>query len=274
MLAQWKPLFWEPVEGTGERLMAGVLLRFNGEWTARRMLRDDVLENLFGKAAANPRRLIDEALNVCVNLARETGSMEFLTPPRVIMGLHPGATRTTEAVNVSDALRQAVLLHASLAQLDGWDELEESDAPQPEEGNRWFVTEVREAVVAKKPELYRYFGRLARISQDGKPVRFGFLSERTVLHFSVLHPVRQGPSVRDARARLWELSRAKAFGGLPYAALITAVPRDDDVTLSPRQREGLRMNRDELIREAEAGEMQVHTVTSPSEAAEKVLELA
>ncbi|EQD69238.1 hypothetical protein B1B_05430, partial [mine drainage metagenome] len=42
MRADWKPLFWEPVEGTGERLMAGVLLRLEGEWSTRRMLRDDV----------------------------------------------------------------------------------------------------------------------------------------------------------------------------------------------------------------------------------------
>ncbi|EQD69516.1 hypothetical protein B1A_06880, partial [mine drainage metagenome] len=241
--------------------MAGVLLRLEGEWSTRRMLRDDVLENLYGKAAANPRRLIDEALQVYLNLAKESQGFDFIASQHPIMGLHPGPTRTTDALSIADAARQAVLLYASLGQLDGWDELEDSDAPQPEEVTKWFATEVRDAVIAKRPELYKNFGRLAQLSQGGKPVRFGYLSDRAVLHFSVLHPVRQGPSVRDARARLWELSRAKEFAQLVHAALIAAVPRDDDPTLSPKQREGLRGNRAEIAREAGDVDMRVHTVT-------------
>ena len=105
MRADWKPIFWEPVEGTGERLMAGVVLWFNGEWAAQRMLRDDVLESLYGKAAANPRRLIDEALNLCLSVVRAAGNrgLEALSTP--IMGLHPGNLRSTDALSVGDAMR-------------------------------------------------------------------------------------------------------------------------------------------------------------------------
>jgi hypothetical protein len=133
---------------------------------------------------------------------------------------------------------------------------------------------VRDVVVERRPELHKNFNRSAQLSAGGKPVRFGYLSDRAVLHFSVLHPIRQGPSVRDARARLWELSRAKAFAGLANAALITAVPRDDEVTLGQKQRAALRDNRDEIIREADDVEMRVYTVTSASEAAERVLAFA
>lgn len=273
MRADWKPIFWEPVEGTGERLMAGVVLRFNGEWAVQRMLRDDVLESLYGKAAANPRRLIDEALNLCLSIVRAAGDrgLEALSNP--IMGLHPGNLRSTDALSAGDALRQAVLLHASLAQLDGWDELEESDVPAPEEVNKRFATEVRDAVISVRPELARNFNRLAVLFQGGIPVRFGYLSDRAVLHFSVLHPVRQAASVRDARARLWELSRAKAFADLQRAALITAVPRDNEITLGEKQRQALRANRNEVEQEADAVDMRVYPVTSVSEATERVLEV-
>lgn len=273
MRADWKPIYWEPVEGTGERLMAGVVLRFNGEWAAQRMLRDDVLDSLYGKAAANPRRLIDEALNLCLSVVRAAGDqgLEALSTP--VMGLHPGGLRTTDAFSVGDALRQAVLLHASLAQLDGWDELEESDTPAPEEVNKRFATEVRDAVISARPELARNFNRQAVLFQGGLPVRFGYLSDRAVLHFSVLHPVRQAASVRDARARLWELSRAKAFAGLQRAALITAVPRDNEITLGEKQRQALRANRNEVEREADAVDMRVYPVTSVSEATERVLDV-
>lgn len=273
MRATWKSFYWEPVEGTGERLMAGIVLQFDGQWAAHRMLRNDVLESLYGKASADPRKLIDEALQLCLAVAVASGEegLASLTP---IMGLHPGSSRTTEAHSVADAIRQAVLLQSSLGQLDGWDELEESDTPGPEEVNKHFTTEVRECVFAIRPALARYFGRNALLIPGGRPVRFGYFSEKAVLHFSVLHPVRQASSVRDARARLWELSRAKEMARLQTAALITAVPREDDPTIGRKQRDELRNNRVEIEKEADAVQMRLYAVTSASDAAAKVIELA
>lgn len=272
MKADWRPFFWEPVAGTGERLMAGVVLRYGGEWSARRLLRDDVLDCLFGKAAADPRRLLDEALACCLAIAREGGVEAIAGLDQAVMGLHPGVFRTTEAASVGEAIRQAVLLHASMAQLDGLDEIEESDTPAPEEVNKRFSTEVREAVVAVRPELGRYFGQYARLVADGRPVRFGYLSDSAVLHFSVLHPVRQPASVRDARARLWELSRAREMAGLHRAALVTWVPTEDDPTVGARQREALRQNKVEIEREADSVKMRLHAVASIDEARVRVLE--
>lgn len=273
MRASWKPFYWEPVEGTGERLMAGIVLNFDGQWGAHRMLRNDVLDCLYGKASADPRRLIDEALQMCLAIAVATGE-SGLASVHPILGLHPGNSCTTDALSVADAIRQAVLLHSSSAQLDGWDELEESDTPGPEEVNKHFTTEVREAVFAIHPALARYFGRTALLIPGGRPVRFGYFSENAVLHFSVLHPVRQANSVRDARARLWELARAKEVAGIQTAALITAFPRDDDPTIGRKQRDELRNNRIEIEKEADAVFMRLYPVNSASQAAAKVIELA
>jgi len=95
--------------------------------------------------------------------------------------------------------------------------------------------------------------------EDGRSAFSGFTMDATVAR----SPNRRGPSVRDARARLWEFLRAKEFAHLIHAALVTAVPRDDDATLSPKQREGLRENRAEIVREADDVGMRVHTVTNP-----------
>lgn len=274
MKAIWRPFFWEPVEGTGERLMAGVVVDFDGQWTAQRLLRDDVLESLYGKAAADPRRLIEEGLQMCLAIAIAGGFDAFASVSEPLMGLHPGALRTTEAFSLGDALRQVVLLHSSLGRLDGWDELEESDTPAPEEVNKRFATEVREAVLQARPQLARFFNRSGELTDGGRPVRFGFLSDHAVMHFSVLHPVRQAASVRDARARLWELSRAKERAGFARASLITAVPRDDDPTLGAKQREELRANRVDVEREADDVDIRLHAVTTVKEACEKVLETA
>ena len=273
MRASWKPFYWEPVEGTGERLMAGIVLNFDGQWGAYRMLRNDVLDSLYGKASADPRRLIDEALQMCLAVAVAAGEdgLDSLHP---VMGLHPGNSRTTDALSVADAIRQAVLLQSSLAQLDGWDELEESDTPGPEEVNKRFTTEVRDAVLAIRPTLATYFGRTALLTHGGRPVKFGYLSEKMVLHFSVLHPVRQAASVRDARARLWELSLARSMAQLEIAALITAIPRNDELTLGRKQLEELAHKRVEIELEARDANLDVIAVTSASEAASKIVEMA
>jgi hypothetical protein len=272
MKAIWRPFFWEPVAGTGERLMAGVVLFFDNHWACHRMLRDDVLDGLYGKAAANPRKLLEESLGLLRSIA-EAGGVEALAAIKEpLMGLHPGALRSTDAATSGEALRQVVLLHSSMAQLDGWDDMDESDAPAAEEVNKRFATEVRDSVIALRPELVRCFGRSASLIREGRPVRFGFLSESAVLHFSVVHPVRQAASVRDARARLWELSRAQATGMLNRAALISWLPSEEDPTIGAKQRAGLRSVKFEMEREADDVGMKLFPVQTIQEATHCVLE--
>ena len=46
--ATWTPMYWQPVMGSGERIMAGVIVEFSGEITSHRLIRPDVLESLYG----------------------------------------------------------------------------------------------------------------------------------------------------------------------------------------------------------------------------------
>lgn len=272
-LAKWRPLFWEPVEGTGERLMAGVVIQMGGELVVRRVIRDDVLDSLYGADSSRPRVLIEEALGMLrriVEAGGDTGLSLLETP---ILGLHPGPARQTDAIGIGDAIRQAVLLYSSLAQTDIADE-EDDGTVQPEEVNRRFATEVRDAVLLQAPALARFFNRPASLHQGGSLVRFGFLSDTAVMHFSTVSAVRQSASVSYARAKLWELTRAKEFANLRTAALVTAVPRADDPTLGSKQRSKLATNLREIEREADDGEIRFLPVDTVELAAERVLELS
>lgn len=270
-LTPWIPLYWEPVAGTGERLMIGVILKWNGEHIARRIIRDDVIDALYGKQSAGVYKLFDAAFETCLIVANGAG-LEFLTAP--VMGLHPGELRTTGGNTLPAVLRVVALMFSSLSNLDKFDDVEESDAPAQEEVNKRFATEIRETIEVQRPDLLQYFGRSAALLQDGQKVKFGFFSDRAVIHFSVLHPVRQSASVRDARARLWELSRAKHYSQVQHAALITAFPRTDDPTLGGKQLAALKANRLEIEQEADAVGMRCHAVTNVPEAVQRVLEVA
>lgn len=272
-LAKWRPMFWEPVEGTGERLMAGVVVQMAGELVVRRVIRDDVLDSLYGADSSRPRVLLEEALGMCRRIVEAGGEAGLSLLDTPMMGLHPGPARETDAIGIGDAIRQAVLLYSSLAQTDIADE-EDDGTVQPEEVNRRFATEVRDAVLLQAPELARFFNRPASLHQGGSLVRFGFLSDTAVMHFSTVSAVRQSASVSYARAKLWELARAKEFANLRTAALVTAVPRADDPTLGSKQRSKLATNLREIEREADDGEIRFLPVDSIQRAAERVLELS
>jgi hypothetical protein len=268
----WRPLYWEPVSGTGERLMIGVVYSMTGEFRATRTIRDDALEGLFGKASTGLRRLIDHALASYQSAARAASSLEPISVS--IAGLHAGPLRNTESASSAELLQTACLLYSSLGNLDKLDDAEESDAPQQEEVNRRFGSEVRIEVARVRPELVAGFGRGGALVPGGQIVKFGYFSPKTVIHFTVLNPVKQSTSVRDARARIFELSRAREMAGIAQAALIAAVPRDDDATLGARQRDSLRVNRAEIEAEADAVSLRWFAVNTAVEGASRLIELA
>lgn len=250
--------------------MVGLVHDFGGETGTARIIRDDVLDALYGKAADGVRRLLEQAFQMYA-AAADASSLGDVGVS--MMGLHAGDLRETEVRSVSELLHVAALLYSSLASIDKLDDLDETDAPQQEDVNRRFSTEVRGGVVAVRPDLSVNFGKGGRLVQGGQMVKFGYFSPKAVLHFTVLNAVRQAAGVRDARARLFELQRARDVAGIGNAALIAAVPRDDDPTLGPKQREQLKLNRAEIESEADAVKMRWLAVSSVSTAVAHVIEM-
>ncbi len=221
-----------------------------------------------GEAAGRLKNLFNTAIATYLQLLPLAPS-ELPT----IMGLAPGKTIETDVRDRSEALRVAALMYSSLANLDTLDSDSEDLSPNQAEGNKRFATQVREQVVIRYPELETYFNRTASLLNGGEPVRFGFSSPKVILHFGMLHPVRQPSSVRDARAKLWELARAKDISGVTQAGLIMAVPPDSDPTLGEKQRTALKRNLDEIEREADSVSMRLWAASSTAAAAEKLCEL-
>lgn len=267
----FRPIMWEPVSGTGERLMAGVIVEQGGEISTHRIIRDDILDALYGKATSSPSKLIDSALTMYLSIAKESGIGALRAS---ILGLSAGEIRHISANNLTEAVRISALMYSSLANMAWIDELEAEDSPSQEDTNKRFFTEVRDIVLASNPLLANYFNRSAKLLNNGQNVKFGYLSDTTVLHFNVLSANRQPSGVRDSRARLWELARARDYGSIAKAALITATTSDTDPTLSQKQIETLRANLNEINREADSEEILFYPVNSVKQGAEKVLALS
>lgn len=268
----WVPVYWEPVAGTGERLMVGVVVCFEGKISAHRIIRDDALQALYGKALGRPQALIEFGLDDLRTVAEHRGLAAL--EGEASMGLICLRARHTEPESVDDALRTAATMFSSLANIDLVDEQDDTDAPSQDEQVRHWTIDVRERVVARRPDLSTGFNRRAKFYPDGEPVRFGFLNDRAVIHFGVLRPVQQPSSLRDARARLWELARAQEAARRPHAALLLAVPRGNDPVLGEKQRDLALRNQREIEREADDVNIRLKPVTSAEEGAAALLEMA
>ncbi|WP_313274802.1 hypothetical protein [Stenotrophomonas sp.] len=273
VLHAWRPMFWEPVSGTGERILVGVLYEFDGVVGVSRFIRDESLDGMFGSQAVGARRLIEQALATYVAIS-EQQIENLAAASNAYMGIIPGPLRRTSAKSLPDLLRTAALLYSSMASLTKIEDLDQADTPLPEEVNRRFSTEVRDLVVMQRPEFTDFFGRSAPLVPGGHRVKFGFASHRALIHFSVVHPLRISASIRDARARLFELQRARELTTIANALLIGATSRNDDVTLGDKQRAAVASARLEIEAEADAARLRFYPVTSAREAADKVLEVA
>ena len=76
----WRPLFWEPVADTGERIMVGVVHAYGGHGAAARLIRDDVLDCLYGKASSGVRNLLDTGLEMFAEMAK-AGPLDAIEHP-------------------------------------------------------------------------------------------------------------------------------------------------------------------------------------------------
>lgn len=272
-LCAWRPVFWEPVAGTGERMMAGVIFEYAGAWEAVRIIRDDVMAALYGaEASVGAIRLIEFGLRLFQDAAKASNSLDRLGVP--IAGLYPGEQMRTESTSRSELLRTAALLFSSLSNIDSFDAQQEEDVPLAEEITKRFSTEIRELVVGRRPELDQYFGRHAVLFEGGDRVKFGFVSPKVASHFNVVTPIRPGPSLRDARARIFELQRCREISGIDFAVLISAVSRHDDPTLGDRQKKNIDSLNQEIRGEAESVGVTYVPVLSAEYGAEKIIEYA
>lgn len=267
--ATWTPIYWQPVMGSGERIMAGAIVDFENEISAHRLIKNDILKTLYGSSAINLERLLDTAFKMQQEMAQAVG-LENLPE---VMGLQKGEVHRSTANSRFEALRHAVLLYSSMCNMDLLDDASDEDKPVVSDANRRFFTEVRDQTVTNRPHYSGYFNRQSPLFEGGEPVKFGFISEKAIVHFSVLHSVRQQQSVSSARAKLWELSGARDYIGTS-AALIMAVPRFDDATLGETQTKSARKNIGEIEQEADKAKMRLYCVNTSYEGSNQLIKLA
>ena len=132
--AIWRPVFWEPVEGTGERLMAGLIYYFNEQWNARRIIRDDILNSFYGKSGS-AQNMIDYGLKIFLSTLDNSNYLDTKALENIktsVLGLYLGKQRKTSAKTETELLRTSALMYSSLANMDSFEEHDDDFEETPE----------------------------------------------------------------------------------------------------------------------------------------------
>ena len=265
---QGAPIYLEPMMGSGECFT--VLVAVVGATGAQVIpaIRPAVIRAMYGIKASHFNGLVTLLQESLHDYLEKWRSFDGWRPP--LAGAKIGDVRSLLADDADHALRQLVLLHASLSAVDDSDDDQDTNTEEPLDAYWW--KDVKSAVVARCPALAPGFhvqidGRVA-----GYRFRLGFFAQGLVAHFGLARPDRLSNDSRDLKAKLWELQAVRAHrSDIREASLVLCAP-----TPSPlygiRQLESARVLVNEIQKEAVDRQLLLHSVTTTEEAAEFLIQ--
>lgn len=276
---QWAPVYLEPMMASGERLTIAVAAKGeNSECQVRPAIRTHVLEAMFGDKAAGLSKMI---LLACSSLQRHLqihGNFDTWLPP--ISGLRVGVVRETVSSDIIGLLRQAIAMTASLAAMDldvEEDELEQAVLPIPDAGSRQdpWPSLFEASVIQRNARLSGYFNTHFHVSERARPAKIFYLSERVAINTGKLMPGSTLSTMLEKnKARLLDLltvrDRDDRMIPRSHYELVVLRPELDDPRYSSRQIDSLRRSVEALEEAGERHSLQVHTVESAEQAADRL----
>ncbi len=265
---QGAPVYLEPMMGSGEWLT--VLVAVAGPTGARVLpaLRPSAVRAMYGAKAANFTGLVALVQESLHDHLEQWRSFEDWRPPLVSARL--GQVRSLLADDADHALRQLIVLHASLSAVDEPDDDRDDETVDAPDAYWW--KDVKSTVIARHPALapgfnVRMGGRVA-----GYRFRLGFFAQGLAAHFGLARPDRLGSDSRDLKAKLWELQAVRATHPIEVreAHLVLCAPGPSPL-FGARQLASAHALVSEIQQEAAERQLSLDAVTTTEEAADLLI---
>jgi len=264
----WRSVQIEPIPHSGERITLGAILKGDdGLLIAAKLVPAVKIKSVFGKKFGGR---IADALVICMNAAEKF----YCDKPLTKIWTHPMegffASQFREAVadNIEDGLMRAARNSSSLNLVKN-DDAGKSGRINP---GTW-RKEIFNKVMVERSDFKTCFEQKVSLSDEGVPLKFGFISSNYVAHFDTIAStgsVRQNALVR-AQSKLWQLDQLRDSDYFPCGdkfELVLHSPEADE------DDDSLAEFIDELKYEASRKKLSLHTANSSEEAAKHVIECA
>lgn len=203
--------------GSGEWLTILVAIVGPDGQQVQPALRQTAIRAMYGVQAAHFSGLVTLVQESLQDYLKEWRSFAGWQPPLTSVRL--GEVRTLLADDAMHALRQLIVLHASLSAHDETDEIENESPDLP--GGYWWK-DVKSIVAARRPNLASRFNVRIDGRTAGYRFRLGFFDQGLAAHFGLVRPDRLTPDGRDLKAKLWEFMRGRF--DVREADLVLCVP--------------------------------------------------
>lgn len=272
--AEWAPVYFEPLLGSGERIAVAVICRDNeGHGAARVAVRHSVLKCMYSDQAAYVLGLIELLVESFDDHLLSGGVLGDWVPPST--NCYLGPIRVAFGESLDSILAQGVRLSASLAsgvEIESVTQEESGDSALQVER---FIQQVKATVRQRVQDFESRFNQTVTVRQGAEPTSIGYLGERLAANFDVLVPgVSLTRKRTRAKAKLLDLQALKdqvdLVGGRNSYELLLWVPPVD----SPLYSESALRRSDSVFLELqEIGDkhaLRVEKMFTPEQAAQRI----
>lgn len=155
ILAEWQPVFLEPIVNSGERITILIIIKdTDGKFHINRTIDEVLLKSLYTKKSNQINGLIEYLAKII------SKSPNWEVP---FEGIYPGDWYKAADFSLEGVLKQALSLTSSLSTYAN--HLEETLKPTIRNNNRWF-DDVRDLVTQSNPALANNFDREVTIAKN------------------------------------------------------------------------------------------------------------
>lgn len=193
--AEWAPLFFEPISGSGEKITIGVIIRDANGTCVRRIISDGAVRRIFGRQRAHVHEMID----FVIAHVSQQGHPD--TPQFPLTGFNLGdwkqASSAGERTGILKQVAYRSLFSVSFDEVNG-EEDEELRTPQ-------WANSIKKIVVEERPELADAFNVSVQISPYTLPTKVSFLHRKKAVQVGTLRFPDISASVRTAKGKGWDL---------------------------------------------------------------------
>lgn len=273
--ATWAPIYFEPLQDSGERVVVAVACTdLAGNAGARLTVSERAIKCLFGKGY-EPIMGVVSIIYESIAAHMEIGApLDTWRPPTVNCKLGP--IRIGYSESVSAMLDDAARLTASLARTEG-ERVESSgdfDLAFPLDN---FVRQVRASINLSTPTLAGYFNKSVRIRADAEPTDIGYLGAYVAANFDVIAPGKAPlDRRRRAKSKLFDLQQLKdhvdLMGRRNSYELLVWWPTKPRI-FSKKDIRGAEAAFAVLEEYGNTHELEVKKMADPEEAAERIIKL-
>lgn len=269
--AEWRPVQFETIPGSGERFTFAILARGEDYRTdIRDTLKPGVLRAMFGPQGDVLQGLMIRSIIAIKSHLDQGGS--WLETPIALSNIFLGPIRPTLADDLDQVFDQAIRLSACLGH-STIGETTDADINVDAEIKEW-ASRVKSFAMTMNDSLKPYFNkRIKGNDTRSQKATIGFMTDRYAASFGVLHARsdRISADITAIKRRLWDLNQLRFSGQLlipQEREIIVGHPAFDLIEKNKTMVATLQRKLSILREEAANAEIGVKEATTPMEAAD------